>query len=80
MANDGWERGWHERNGGNLSYRVKPEEVDPLRKTLKQRVEANRYEAFRNLAGEYFLVNRSASISAMLSLSQKHLHLHDRGR
>ena len=25
MANDGWEQGWHERNGGNLSYRVKPE-------------------------------------------------------
>ena len=24
MANDGWEQGWHERNGGNLSYRVKP--------------------------------------------------------
>ena len=21
MANDGWEQGWHERNGGNLSYR-----------------------------------------------------------
>ncbi|MEG1926680.1 MAG: rhamnulose-1-phosphate aldolase [Ruthenibacterium sp.] len=27
MANDGWEQGWHERNGGNLSYRMKPEEV-----------------------------------------------------
>ena len=27
MANDGWEQGWHERNGGNLSYRVKPEEA-----------------------------------------------------
>ena len=26
MANDGWEQGWHERNGGNLSYRVKPED------------------------------------------------------
>ena len=27
MAKDGWEQGWHERNGGNLSYRVKEEEV-----------------------------------------------------
>ena len=27
MANDGWEQGWHERNGGNLSYRIRPEEV-----------------------------------------------------
>lgn len=31
MANDGWEQGWHERNGGNLSYRVKPEEVEAVR-------------------------------------------------
>ena len=28
MCNDGWEQGWHERNGGNLSFRVKPEEVE----------------------------------------------------
>ena len=27
MCNDGWEQGWHERNGGNLSYRIKEEEV-----------------------------------------------------
>ena len=31
MANDGWEQGWHERNGGNLSYRMKPEEVDMVK-------------------------------------------------
>lgn len=23
MANDGFLQGWHERNGGNLSYRLK---------------------------------------------------------
>ena len=28
MANDGFLQGWHERNGGNLSYRLKPEEVE----------------------------------------------------
>ena len=28
MANDGYLQGWHERNGGNLSYRLKPEEVE----------------------------------------------------
>ena len=26
MCNDGWPPGWHERNGGNLNYRVKEEE------------------------------------------------------
>lgn len=30
MANDGWERGWHERNGGNLSYRIKKKKWNPL--------------------------------------------------
>ena len=24
MADDGFQQGWHERNGGNLSYRLKP--------------------------------------------------------
>ena len=28
MANDGYLQGWHERNGGNLSYRLKAEEVE----------------------------------------------------
>ena len=31
MANDGWEQGWHERNGGNLTYRMKPEEVEMVK-------------------------------------------------
>lgn len=34
MANDGWEQGWHERNGGNLTYRVKPEEVEEVKENL----------------------------------------------
>lgn len=28
MCNDGWEQGWHERNGGNLTYRMTPDEVE----------------------------------------------------
>ena len=24
MCTDGWLQGWHERNGGNLTYRMKP--------------------------------------------------------
>ncbi len=34
MCNDGWEQGWHERNGGNLSYRIKPEEVEEIKDAL----------------------------------------------
>ena len=31
MANDGWLQGWHERNGGNLTYRLTKEEVAEMR-------------------------------------------------
>lgn len=59
MANDGWEQGWHERNGGNLSYRVKPEEVE----SVKENFEAKKWQpigtSVPNLAGEYFLVTGS---------------------
>ena len=24
MCGDGWDQGWHERNGGNLTYRMRP--------------------------------------------------------
>ena len=27
MCNDGWLQGWHERNGGNLTYRMTGEDV-----------------------------------------------------
>ena len=31
MAEDGWQKGWHERNGGNLSYRIRPEEIESVK-------------------------------------------------
>ena len=31
LCNDGWNQGWHERNGGNLTYRMTPEEVSSCR-------------------------------------------------
>ena len=27
MCDDGWQQGWHERNGGNLTYRMMEAEV-----------------------------------------------------
>ncbi len=61
MCNDGWLQGWHERNGGNLTYRLRPEEVEqcrPYMNTLpggwvKMGVQAD------NLRGEYFLATGS---------------------
>ena len=34
MADDGWRQGWHERNVGDLSYRIKPEEIESVREKL----------------------------------------------
>ena len=31
MADDGFRLSWHERNGGNLSNRIKPEEVEMIK-------------------------------------------------
>jgi rhamnulose-1-phosphate aldolase len=60
VCSDGWEQGWHERNGGNLSYRMKSEEVrdcsaffDTSREWVPLKIQLNA------LAGEYFLVTGS---------------------
>ncbi len=34
MANDGWLKGWHERNGGNLTYRIKETEINEVKENL----------------------------------------------
>ena len=59
MANDGWEQGWHERNGGNLSYRVKPEEVEAVRGNFQEKEWQPIGTTVPNLAGEDFLVTGS---------------------
>ena len=59
MADDGWRQGWHERNGGNLSYRVKSAEME----LVKENFEAKEWQPIGTtvpkLAGEYFLVTGS---------------------
>lgn len=60
MANDGWEQGWHERNGGNLSYRIKQEEVEEVRKYLREDGEWKPIGTnVPELADEYFMVTGS---------------------
>lgn len=59
MANDGWEQGWHERNGGNLSYRIKPEEIDSIKEEFKEKTWENIGTTVVELSGEYFLVTGS---------------------
>ena len=60
MADDGFQQGWHERNGGNLSYRLKPEEVEGIKTRLSDNGEWTPIGVnVPGLAGEYFLVTGS---------------------
>lgn len=59
MADDGWQQGWHERNGGNLSYRIKPEEAESVKEELSPGEWQPVGTSVPQLAGEYFLVTGS---------------------
>ncbi len=60
MCRDGWEQGWHERNGGNLTYRIKPEELEECRPFFK---DAGPWKEMgvtaENMAGEFFITTGS---------------------
>jgi len=59
MANDGWLQGWHERNGGNLSYRIKPEEIEAVKEELTPAEWKPIGTTVPTLAREHFLVTGS---------------------
>lgn len=60
MADDGWQQGWHERNGGNLSYRIHTEEIESVKEALCTDGEWRPIgTSVPELAGEYFLVTGS---------------------
>ena len=59
LTSDGYKQGWHERNGGNLSYRVKPEEVEEVRENFKEGEWRPIGTSVPALAREYFLVTGS---------------------
>lgn len=70
MCNDGWEQGWHERNGGNLSYRIKEEEIESVKEELSFDGEWKEIGAsVPKLAKEFFMVTGSGNIFVMLFLS-----------
>ena len=60
ICTDGFNQGWHERNGGNLSYRMKKEEVDEIKDELNENAEWREIgTSVPDLANEYFMVTGS---------------------
>jgi rhamnulose-1-phosphate aldolase len=70
LTSDGYNQGWHERNGGNLSYRIKEDEVDFVKENFKTE---NSWSPIgttvKGLAGEYFLVTGSGKFFRNVELN-----------
>lgn len=57
---DGWLQGWHERNGGNLSYRMIRQEVEEVKDLLNENAQWRDIGTeVPGLANEYFMVTGS---------------------
>lgn len=70
MCNDGFCQNWHERNGGNLSYRIKPEEIEAVREELTEESPwAPIGASVPELSGEYFMVTGSGKYMRNVILS-----------
>lgn len=60
MADDGWHQGWHERNGGNLSYRLSKEDIEAAKALFNTKSEWKPLGIdVPGLAGEFFMVTAS---------------------
>lgn len=56
VINDMWLKGWDERNGGNVSYRLIKEEAEKYKEELSGTRNIELFNQVKELAGEYFLV------------------------
>ena len=60
MTDDANNQGWHERNGGNLTYRIRQEEIDKIKPELDfSREFVSIGTEVPTLANEYFMVTGS---------------------
>ncbi|MBP5198269.1 MAG: rhamnulose-1-phosphate aldolase [Lachnospiraceae bacterium] len=68
MADDGWIKGWHERNGGNLSYRIKNTEIEAVEDDLCPGEWHEIGTDVPGLAGEFFFVTGSGKFFRNVSI------------
>lgn len=70
LGDDGWKQGWHERNGGNLTYRMRPEEVEDCRPYFYDNGEwISLGMTVENLGGEYFMTTGTGKFFQNLAIS-----------
>lgn len=70
MCDDGFNKGWHERNGGNLTYRMTEENVQEVKRYLHFDKEWCPIGVeVENLKGEFFLVTGSGKFFRNVSIN-----------
>ncbi|MGL4863914.1 MAG: rhamnulose-1-phosphate aldolase [Cetobacterium sp.] len=69
ITKDAWLKGWHERNGGNLSYRLKEEEVLDLKNLFSEKEWINIGVTVKNLQGQFFIITGSGKFFRNVELS-----------
>lgn len=83
MCDDGNALGWHERNGGNLSYRIKSSEISAVSDLFSYGEWKDITVSVPGLANEYFLVTGSGRYFKNVSLRPKEsigiIQLDDKG-
>ncbi len=70
LCADGWDMGWHERNGGNASYRMTPADVQACRTFFlaEPRPWVPLSVCVPGLAGEYFIVTGAGKFMRNVAL------------
>ena len=72
LATNGYKQNWHERNGGNLSYRLKKEEIENITQYCNFSSDYRPIgTSVPKLAGEYFMVTGSGKFLKMWYLTLK---------
>lgn len=73
LCDNAYKKGWHEMNGGNLSYRMTDENVKELKscKTLRKGEVVNLGISVPNLANQYFMVTGSGKFMMNMAVSPK---------
>ena len=72
LAGDGFAKGWHERNGGNLSYRLHEHEVQEIMPFLHKDGDRPIGISVPALAGDFFLVTGSGKFMRNVALEPAH--------
>jgi rhamnulose-1-phosphate aldolase len=68
VINDMWLKGWDERNGGNVSYRILPDDIASVAHELTGTRQMELFPPVPELAGNYFLVTGSGKYFRNVSL------------